>query len=435
VRDSEIRPRRANADVSGGPGGLDEEMSLFKHPDFLKFWSADSISFFGSQFSALAIPWVAVTTLGADASQMGILGALSLLAFPLFGLFVGVWVDRNLRKRTMIVSNLGRALLLATIPAATILGGLSMNLLYIVSFLVGTLQAFFDIGYQAYVPSLVERTQLVEANSKLETSRSTAQVAGPSIAGVLVQIFSAPYVILGDVLGYFGSATFLSTIRKKEATPEATGKTVYEDIREGLVVVLRNRSLSSIAGCTATSNLFSNAYGVLLLLFFYNELHMSAFESGIVFTAGGIGSVVGALTSSRISRVLGVGWAIVSGALIFGLASLAFYFAAQPFAIPLMAIAQFIIGVTVVLYNVNQVSYRQALVPLEIQGRMNASMRFIVWGTIPVGAILGGVLGQWLGVRPAIGVAAVGSMLAFLWVILSPVRKIREIPGREQRRR
>jgi len=300
---------------------------------------------------------------------------------------------------------------------------------------VGTLQAFFDIGYQAYVPSLVERTQLVEANSKLETSRSTAQVAGPSIAGVLVQIFSAPYVILGDVLGYFGSATFLSTIRKKEATPEATGKTVYEDIREGLVVVLRNRSLSSIAGCTATSNLFSNAYGVLLLLFFYNELHMSAFESGIVFTAGGIGSVVGALTSSRISRVLGVGWAIVSGALIFGLASLAFYFAAQPFAIPLMAIAQFIIGVTVVLYNVNQVSYRQALVPLEIQGRMNASMRFIVWGTIPVGAILGGVLGQWLGVRPAIGVAAVGSMLAFLWVILSPVRKIREIPGREQRRR
>ena len=435
VRDSEIRPRRAKPDVSGGPGGLDEEMSLFKHSDFLKFWSADSISFFGSQFSALAIPWVAVTTLGADASQMGILGALSLLAFPLFGLFVGVWVDRNLRKRTMIASNLGRALLLATIPAATILGGLSMNLLYIVSFLVGTLQAFFDIGYQAYVPSLVERTQLVEANSKLETSRSTAQVAGPSIAGVLVQIFSAPYVILGDVLGYFGSATFLSTIRKKEATPEATGKTVYEDIREGLVVVLRNRSLSSIAGCTATSNLFSNAYGVLLLLFFYNELHMSAFESGIVFTAGGIGSVVGALTSSRISRVLGVGWAIVSGALIFGLASLAFYFAAQPFAIPLMAIAQFIIGVTVVLYNVNQVSYRQALVPLEIQGRMNASMRFIVWGTIPVGAILGGVLGHWLGVRPAIGVAAVGSMLAFLWVILSPVRKIREIPGREQRRR
>src|SRR5438094_168041 len=283
-------------------------MSLFKHHDFLKFWSADSISFFGSQFSALAIPWVAVTALGADSSQMGILGAVSLLAFPLFGLFVGVWVDRNLRKRIMIVSNMGRALLLATIPAAAILGGLNMSLLYIVSFLVGTFQAFFDIAYQAYVPSLVERTQLVEANSKLETTRSTAQVAGPSIAGVLVQI--------------------------------------------------------------------------------------------------------------------------VSGALIFGVASLAFYFAAQPFAIPLMAIAQFIIGVTVVLYNVNQVSYRQALVPLEIQGRMNASMRFIVWGTIPVGAILGGVLGQCLGVRPAIGVAAIGSMLAFLWVIVSPVRKIREIPGR-----
>jgi len=349
VRDSEIKLRHANPDVSGGASTGPVERSLFKHSDFLKFWSADSISFFGSQFSTRAIPWVAVTTLGADASQMGVLGALSLLAFPLFGLFVGVWVDRNLRKRTMIISNLGRALLLGTIPAATILGGLSMNLLYIVSFLVGTLQTFFDIGYQAYVPSLVERTQLVEANSKLETSRSTAQVAGPSIAGVLVQIFSAPYVILGDVLGYSGSATFLSTIRKKEATPEATGKTVLEDIKEGLAVVLRNRSLSSIAGCTATSNLFSNAYGVLLLLFFYNELHMTALESGIVFTLGGIGSVVGALTSSRISRVLGVGWAIVSGALIFGVASLAFYFVEQPFAILLMSIALFVIGLTTVL--------------------------------------------------------------------------------------
>src|SRR5256712_4807447 len=275
---------------------------------------------------------------------MGILGALSLLALPLFGLFVGVWVDRNLRKRTMIVSSWERALLLATFPAATILGGLNMNLLYIVSFLVGTLQTFFDIAYQAYVPSLVERMQLVEANSKLETSRSTAQVAGPSIAGVLVQIFSAPYVILGDVLGYLGSATFLSTIRKKEATPEARGKTVFEDIREGLVVVLRNRSLSSIAGCTATSNLFSNAYGVLLLLFFYNDLHMTDFESGIVFTAGGIGSVVGGLTPSPVFPVLGGGRAVVSGALIFGVASLAFYFAAQPFAISLLAISQFIIG-------------------------------------------------------------------------------------------
>ena len=159
VTDSEIKLRGANTDVSGGPGGgLGQEMSLFKHPDFLKFWSADSISFFGSQFSALAIPWVAVTALGADPSQMGILGALSLLAFPLFGLFVGVWVDRNLRKRIMIVSNMGRALLLATIPAAAILGGLNMSLLYIVSFLVGTFQAFFDIAHQAYVPSLVERT-------------------------------------------------------------------------------------------------------------------------------------------------------------------------------------------------------------------------------------------------------------------------------------
>jgi len=364
---------------------------------------------------------------------MGILGALSLAAFPLFGLLVGVWVDRNLRRRTMIASNLGRALLLGTIPAAAFFGGLNMNFLFAVSFLVGTLQVFFDVSYQAYVPSLVDRAQLVEANSKLETSRSTAQVAGPSIAGVLIQVISAPLVILADVFGYLGSATFLGAIKRKETVASRTGKSVRADIEEGLTVILRNRSLLSIASCTATSNLFSTAYGVLLLLFFYNELHMSAIEAGIVFTAGGIGSMAGALTSSRISKVLGAGWAIIAGAVVFGISSLVIYFAYQPFAVPLLIVAQIGIGIGVVLYNVNQVSFRQALVPLELQGRMNASMRFIVWGTIPLGSILGGtILGQSIGVRPAIGLAALGSSLAFLWVLFSPVRTIKVIPSQTQ---
>jgi len=332
----------------------------------------------------------------------------------------------------MIESNVGRALLLGVIPAASLLSGLSMNLLYVVGFSVGTLQVFFDVAYQSYVPSLVESKQLVEANSKLETSRSTAQVAGPSIAGVLIQAFSAPVVILADVVGYLGSATFLGLIGKNELKPGGSGKPVLAEIKEGLAVILKNRNLVSIAGCTATSNLFSNAYGALILLFFVNQLHMSAAETGLVFSAGGIGAVFGALTSSRISNRLGVGWAIIVGAIIFGAPSIAFYFASQPFAIPLLAAVQFAIGIGVVLYNVNQVSFRQALVPLEIQGRMNASMRFVVWGTIPVGSILGGIAGQLIGVREAIGVAAVGSALAFLWVLLSPVRGIKEMPGREE---
>ncbi len=258
-------------------------------------------------------------------------------------------------------------------------------------------------------------------------------MAGPSIAGVLIQVISAALVILANVVGYLGSATFLGLIRKNEAVPERSGKPVLADIKEGLAVVLRNRNLLSIAGCTATLNLFSNAYGALIVFFFVNQLHMSATETGLVFTAGGIGSVVGALASSRISRRLGVGWSIIIGAIVSGVSAFAYYAASQPFAFPLLIAAQFVIGVGVVLYNVNQVSFRQALVPLEIQGRMNASMRFIVWGTIPVGSILGGIVGQSIGVRPAIGFAALGSALAFLWVLLSLVRKIGEIPGREER--
>ncbi len=431
----ESQERRGTREAKGRTmesGGAIEIRSLFRHSDFLKFWTADSVSFFGGQFSGFAIPWIAVTILEATPEQMGILGALALLGFPLFGLFVGVWVDRTLKGRTMIVSNLVRAFALATIPVAALLGGLNLNLLYAVSFCVGTSQVFFDVAYQAYIPSLVETTQLVEANGKLETSRSTAQVAGPGIAGLLVQVFSAPLVILGDVIGYLGSVVFLGTIRKKETIPERSGKSVWGEIREGLAVVLGNRSLWSIAGCTATSNLFSNAYGVLLYLLFINDLQMNAVEVGVILTVGGLGSVLAALTSSRISKRLGVGWAIISGALIFGAAALSFYVASRPFALLLLIPAQLAIGFGVVLYNVNQVSFRQALVPLQLQGRMNASMRFLVWGPIPAGAILGGLLGQFLGVRLAIGVAAVGSLLAFPWVFFSPVRGIRELPGREK---
>ena len=410
--------------------GSIETRSLFSHSDFLKFWTADSISFFGGQFSSFALPWVAVTTLQANPEQMGILQALALLAFPIFGLFVGVWVDRTLRRRAMIISNIGRALVLAAIPAAALFGGLNMNLLYVVAFSVGTLQVFFDVAYQAYVPSLIDATRLMEANGRLETSRSTAQVAGPGIAGLLVQLFSAPFVILGDVIGYLGSVVFLGAIGKKETVPRKSGKSVWGEIREGIAVIIGKRSLWSIAGCTATSNLFSNAYGAILYLLFVNDLRMSATEVGVVFTVGGVGSVLAALTSSRISKWLGVGWAIVAGAVIAGGASLAFYLAEAPFALLLLIPAQLAIGFGVVLYNVNQVSFRQALVPLELQGRMNASIRFIVWGPIPVGALIGGVLGQFLGVRPAVGIAAVGSLLAIPWVLFSPVRRIREIPGR-----
>jgi MFS family permease len=408
--------------------------SLFRHFDFLKFWSAETFSVFGVQFSGLAIPWLAATTLKADPLEMGVLGALGTLPFLLFGLLVGVYADRSRRRPVMIMSDVGRALSLATIPISALLFGPSLILLYAVSFSVGTLTVFDDVSSFAYLPGLVERDQLVEANSRIATSQASAQVAGPSVAGILIQVLTAPITILVDVFGYAGSASFLSWIRKEEPHPKRTeGRSVAKDLKEGLAVVFGNNYLWSIAGSTGTSNFFSSAISALFILFATKDLRLSSPELGLVFALGSVGALVGSLLAIRISKRIGVGRAIVASIFVAGMSWIAVYLADIPLAVPLLILATFLASLGAVIYNVNQVSFRQAIVPLEIQGRLNATIRFLVWGTIPIGALVGGVLGTVLGLRTAIGIAAVGGALAFLWVLLSPVRRITEIPGQNDK--
>lgn len=407
--------------------------SLFRHHDFLKLWSAETFSVFGVQFSGLAIPWIAYT-LKADSFEMGILYALSTLPFLIFGLFVGVYADRNRRRPIMIISDIVRALSLLTIPLSVLWGGPNMILLYAASFSVGTFTVFDDVSSYAYLPGLVDQDQLAEANSRMETSRASAQVAGPSIAGILIQILTAPITILIDVIGYFGSAGFLSWIRKQEPQPEVTKHTsVVKDIREGLEVVFKNRYLWSIAGSTGTSNFFSSAIGALFILFVTQELGLTSSELGLVYTLGSVGALIGALMATIVAKRLGVGRTIVISIFVGGISWIAVYFANPSLGIPLLVLAVFVGSMGSVIYNVNQVSFRQAIVPLELQGRLNATMRFLVWGTIPIGSIVGGVLGGFLGLRTAIGISAVGGTLAFLWVLLSPVRRIVEIPKKNER--
>jgi MFS family permease len=403
--------------------------SLLRHFDFLKLWSAETFSVFGVQFSGLAIPWIAALTLKASPFEMGILGALSTVPFLVFGLFVGVWADRSRRRPIMIMSDIGRALALATVPISALLFGPDMILLYVVSFTVGTLTVFDDVSSYAYLPSLIDPDQLVEANSRIETSRASAQVAGPSIAGILIQILTAPVTVIVDVGGYFGSAGFLSWIRKEESQVKRREQTsVVEDVREGLAIVFNNRYLWSIAGSTGTSNFFSSAIGALFILFATQELALNSAELGLVFTLGSVGALVGALLANRVGKRIGVGRTIVTSIFVGGMSWIAVYFASPSLGVPLLVLATFLGSIGSVIYNVNQVSFRQAIVPVEKQGRLNATMRFLVWGTIPVGSIVGGVLGGILGLRTAIGIAAVGGALAFLWVLLSPVRRITEIP-------
>lgn len=428
-----------------------QRVSLWRHSNFLKLWTSETISSFGGQFSQVAMPFVAIPILHATSSELGILQAASTAPFLIFGLLVGVWADWHRRRPIMVVANIGRFILLGSIPVAFLASRLSLPLLYLVSFLIGVLTVFFDVAYQAYLPSLVQRDQLVEANSKLEASRATATVAGPGIAGFVIGIVTAPFAIALDALSFLGSAISLSKIhQQEEMTARTHNPSMLSEIREGLAVVFSDRRLRSIAGSTATSNFFSSAIAPVATLYLVDPelaasnlgLGLDSLVFGLIFAVGSVGGLIGALLAGRLAARVGVGYAIIGSMLISGIGLFSFYLATPALAIPLLVvggtaltlsvlvlmIGQFATFLSAVVYNINQVSLRQAIVPLRLQGRMNATMRFLVWGTLPFGALVGGILGVIIGIRPTILIMAVGGSLAFLWVLLSPVRSLKEVP-------
>jgi MFS family permease len=406
---------------------------LWRHPAFVNLWAGQTISQFGSQISQLAIPLTAALVLNATPFQMGLLGAFQFAPFLLLSLFAGVLVDRLPRRPVLICADVGRATLLGSIPAAAVLGVLHIEQLYLVGLLTGALTVFFDVAYQSYLPALVNREHLIEGNSKLEVSRSVAQIAGPGAAGVLVQLITAPLAVLADAASFVASVIFLLLIRASEPAPEqhATGtSSIWAELREGLAVVLGNPLLRSIAGCTATSNLFSNAMQAVYVLYATRELGIEPALLGIIFAAGGPGALLGSLLAGRVSDRFGFGATIIGSILIGGLANLLMPLAGGPLPVvaSMLMLAWFIGGLCSPVYNINQVSLRQAITPDRLQGRMNATVRFIVWGTIPIGALLGGILGQAIGLWPTLLSMALGSLLAPLWVVFSPVRHLRSQP-------
>jgi MFS family permease len=406
---------------------------LWRHPDFLRLWSAETISQFGSQVSALALPLVAILVLDASAFEVALLGTIEFLPFILFTLAAGVWVDRLRRRPILIAGDFGRAVLLASIPIAYVADVLTIWQLYAVGFLVGICTVFFDVAYQSYIPALVARDQIIDGNSKLEISRSAAQIGGPGLSGGLVELFTAPYAILLDAVSFVGSGLFLVRIRKEEppiaAPADGSKPSLWSELKAGLRFVLGNPNLRAQAGCTATSNFFSNVAFAVILVYLVRELELSAGVIGIVLSIGSAGSLIAAFTALRLSRRFGIGPTTIAVGLIWGPAMMLVALAPKGYgAIPYLFAAQLLLGFTIVVYNIIQVSYRQAICPQRLQGRMNSVMRFIVWGTIPIGALLGGALGTWIGLRETIVVGAVGGSLSFLWILLSPQRHLREMP-------
>ena len=403
--------------------------SLWTHSDFLKLWSAQTVSALGDQFTALAIPLIAALTLKATPVQMGILTAAERVPFLLLSLFAGVWVDRLPRRPILIIGDFGRALILLSIPLAAAIHSLGILQLYVVALLVGILSVFFDISWQAILPALVSRKQIVEGNSKLETTRAMASLAGPSLAGIAIQYLSAPAVIIVDALSFFTSGGLISRIERRERHQDmAAGGRILAEIREGLSVVFSNPILRSIAACSATWNVFGTAQVTLYILFATRVLGLGPAKIGLILGVGNFAGLLGAIGTGWVTRRLGVGPAIVGMAFLAGLATIPIAVATPRTAVPLLVLSGLIGNFGALIYNINQVSLRQTITPHRLQGRMNATMKFVILGTMPLGGLLGGALGSALGLRPAIAITAAGSLLPFLWVFFSPLRQLREIP-------
>lgn len=406
---------------------------LWRHGDFLRLWSAESISVFGSAVTGLALPLIAVVVLDASAFAVAALTVVDFLPFILFSIPAGVWVDRLQRRPILIAADLLRAVLLASIPIAYAFDALGMPQLYVVGFLTGICTVFFDVTYQSYLPSLVPRDRLVEGNSKLEVSRSSAQIAGPGAAGGLIGALGAPVAIILDAISFLVSALFLFAIRKREELPQrpegAAKPSMIKEAREGLGYVLNHRYLRPISICTGTSNFFWSGTGAILIVYAVRELGLTATTLGLIFSISNAGPLLGAFTANRIAGRIGVGPTILWTSVTFGFALVLVPLAPQGFPYPFLIASGLLGGFAAVVYNINQLSLRQAITPERMQGRMNAVIRFLVWGTMPLGALGAGALATWIGLRPTMWIGAIGGFFTFLPILLSPVRKIGEMPA------
>jgi MFS family permease len=404
---------------------------LWRHPDFVKLWSAETVSQFGTQFTQLALPLAAIDVLHVSAFQVATLTTVEFLPFLLVSLPAGVWVDRLRRRPMLVVGDLSRAALLASVPIAYAFDALTIGQLYAVGFFVGIATVFFDVAYQSYLPALVGRNQLIDGNAKLEISRGAAQLGGPGLAGVVIQALRAPAAIAFDAASFIGSALFIFSIRKLERSPRADGprRRMREELREGLRYVLTHPFLKNIAACTALFNFFGNMGFAVLLVFARRELDLSPLAIGLALTMSNIGPLFAAFNAHRISSRLGVGRTIILASVLGGPTFLVVPFAPHGNAALGFLVPAFILGgLANVIYNVTQVSLRQAITPERIQGRMNSVMRFIVWGTIPLGSLLGGVLASTIGVKQTLIVGGIGCCIPFLPVLFSPVRGIQDMP-------
>ena len=406
--------------------------SVWASRDFRRLWLGSTVSWFGAEIGELALPLLALVTLSASAGQLGLLRTAQFLPFLVATLPLGVLVDRRRRRPLMIGADAGRFVLVALIPIAVWAEFAGMPLLYLVAFLAGVLTVLYQLADFAFLPRVVRPEQLVDANGRLAASQSAAEISGKGIGGLIVQALSAPVAVLADALSYLASGINLLRLRVTEPVPAPhsdPARSPWREARGGVRVVVRNRYVRPLLGEATTFNLFNEVFILGLLLYAVRDLDLNPAQLGLVFTAGGVGSFVGAWFGARVTGRFGYGRVLLATLILGNTAPVATLLPATTPAPALIVLGSsfLLIGIGTGIANVHAVSLRQTAIPDRLHGRVNAGYRLISWGAIPIGATAGGLLAVQLGGHAAMAVGALGIPLATLWVAVSPVPRLTSI--------
>jgi MFS family permease len=404
---------------------------LLRETQFRRFWLGQTISAFGDQITYLALPILAVVILNANATQMGLLTAIGLLPHLLFSLPAGIWLDRvRERRRLMILADLGRAAGLALVPLAFLFHWLSIELLFAISFAIGTLAVVFDISWNTFFVAVTKREQYVQANSLLSGSRSMSFVAGPALGGVLIQILSAPITLLIDAVSFLGSAFFLSRVHAQEPPIDRDPGTVREQLGQGLSFILHDPIVRGVLLSVATVNLFNYCFAALFILYATVNLGVEPGILGLALGAGAVGSVIGAIVAGRIGRSFGIGRAYLLGLVLFPAPLILVPLAGGPpiAVLAFLFIAEFLGGLGVMILDINAGAMLLARTPDKIRGRSAGTFRFVNMGVRPIGAVIGGLLGAAIGIRETLFIVTIAQLTGVLWLIGSPILGLRDLP-------